>query len=99
MSETIDSFKIFFKINKEKEEFFIIVIINKALNLLEVSLNINNIKVAIKDENNIKLFSFKRKFTQVVFNIINNAKDILIKRNIKNPKISINLHSLRKLRA
>ncbi len=96
MSDTIDDFKNFFATNKEKEEFKLSSQINAVLNILSSSLKSNNIMLDIVVKKNPTIFGYKNEYTQVLINIINNAKDILIQRKIKNPKIIITLNETSK---
>ena len=92
MSTTIDDFRNFFKPNKVKVIFNIKNAINNCLSLIESSLEINNIKINKSNmENDIKYFGYKNEFEQALLNIIINAREILIAREIKNPKIHISL--------
>jgi signal transduction histidine kinase len=50
------------------------------------------IKVNYEDEK-IQISSFKNEFSQALLNILSNAKDILIQRDIKNPFIKIDIFS------
>ncbi len=92
MSNTIDDFKDFFATTKEKEEFKLSSQINASLNLLSSCLKDNNIMLDIIVKKNPTIYGYKNEFTQVLINIINNAKDILIQRKIKNPKIIITIN-------
>jgi len=89
MSNTIDDFKDFFATNKEKEKFKLSEQINASLNIISSSLKTNNIMLEIIIKKNPILIGYKNEYTQVLINIINNAKEILIKRKIKEPKITI----------
>ncbi|PLY04689.1 MAG: sensor histidine kinase [Arcobacter sp.] len=89
MSNTIDDFRDFFATNKEKEKFKLSEQINASLSIISSSLKLNNIMLEIIIKKNPTLFAYKNEYTQVLINIINNAKDILIQRNIQNPKIII----------
>lgn len=91
MSNTIDDFKNFFATTKEKEEFKLSSQINASLNILSSSLKNNNIMLDIIVKKNPTIYGYKNEYTQVLINIINNAKDILIQRKIKNPKIIITI--------
>ncbi|TLP38450.1 sensor histidine kinase [Arcobacter arenosus] len=91
MSNTIDDFKNFFATTKEKEEFKLSSQINASLNILSSSLKNNNIMLDIIVKKNPTVYGYKNEYTQVLINIINNAKDILIQRKIKNPKIIITI--------
>ncbi len=91
MSNTIDDFKNFFATTKEKEEFKLSSQINASLNIISSSLKDNNIMLDIIVKRNPTIYGYKNEYTQVLINIINNAKDILIQRKIKNPKIIITI--------
>ena len=89
MSNTIDDFKDFFATNKEKEEFKFSSVINASLNILSSSIKEHDILLDIVIKKNPMIYGYKNEYTQVLINIINNAKEILIQRKIKNPKITI----------
>jgi signal transduction histidine kinase len=89
MSNTIDDFKNFFAKDKEKIEFELIEQINLSVNIISASLELHNIKLNIIMKKNPILIGYKNEFSQVLINIINNAKDILIQKKIKNPNINI----------
>ena len=91
MSNTIDDFKNFFATDKEKEEFKLSEQINSALNIISSSLKANDIMLDIIIKKNPTIIGYKNEYTQVLLNLINNAKDILIQRKIENPKISITI--------
>ncbi len=96
MSNTIDDFKDFFASNKEKEEFKLSQQINASLNIISSSLKTNNIMLDIIVKKNPTIYGYKNEYTQVLINLINNAKDILIQRKIKNPKITIIINETKK---
>jgi signal transduction histidine kinase len=79
MSSTIDDFRNFFKPNKSKEKFNIFKIVDEVLNVLSFDLRYKNIKVT-KVGDNFSLYLFKNEFKQVLLNLLNNAKDEILKR-------------------
>jgi len=91
MSSTIDDFRDFFATNKEKEKFKLLEQINSSLNILSGGLKENEIMLDIIVKKNPTIYGYKNEYAQVLINIINNAKDILIQRKIKNPKITITI--------
>lgn len=93
MSNTIDDFKNFFATNKEKTEFKLSDQINSSLGLIITGLRKNGIFVDIVIKKNPTIFGYKNEYTQVLINILNNAKDALIYRKVKEPKIIITLDS------
>ena len=93
MSNTIDDFKNFFATNKEKTEFKLSDQINSSLGIIITGLRKNGIFVDIVIKKNPTIFGYKNEYTQVLINILNNAKDALVDRKIKEPKIIITLDS------
>ncbi|MCD4772455.1 MAG: PAS domain S-box protein [Bacteroidales bacterium] len=91
MSQTIDDFRNFFRSDKEKTKFSLSKCINKILLLTEASFKNNNIETILILNEGIFIYSYQNEFSQAVLNIINNARDVLIERKIKNPKVKINL--------
>jgi len=91
MSETMEDFKNFFKIDKEKKDFSIRESINATIRVLNTQLINNNITINISGEDFI-VNGIKGEFQQVILNIVNNAKDALIKNKIKKPQIEITLN-------
>ena len=89
MSNTIDDFKNFFANDKEKIEFELLEQINSTINIISGSLKSNDIKLEIILQKNPILVGYKNEYAQVLINIINNARDLLIQRKIENPKIKI----------
>ena len=89
MSTTIDDFRNFFATNKEINEFKLLEQINIAYKLMSASLKANNILLEIIVSKNPKVLGYKNEYTQVLINLLNNAKDALIQRKIENPKIII----------
>jgi|GEM_PF-677333 len=77
LSKTIDDFKDFFKLGKEKENFFIGDAFDKAFSLISVQFNRQNINI-IKNIDDIEINSYANYFIQVFINILNNARDELI---------------------
>ena len=91
MSQTIDDFRNFFKPNKEKEYFDLKAEIKKAYKILQESLLYNNINLQIFSTNTITVYGYANEFSQVVLNLISNAKDVLIERKINSPRIEIHI--------
>jgi C4-dicarboxylate-specific signal transduction histidine kinase len=91
MSNTIDDFRNFFTTNKETEEFKVLEQINTAYRLTSASLKANDILLEIRVSKNPKIIGYKNEYTQVLINLLNNAKDALVDRKILNPKITISV--------
>lgn len=91
MSNTIDDFRNFFATDKEKIKFQLIEQINSTINIISSGLKNNNIKLDIIIQKNPELIGYKNEYSQVLINIVNNAKDILVERKINNPHIKISI--------
>ena len=81
LSQTIDDFRDFFKPEKEKSKFKLEELFEKTYELISSQFKNNNIQI-IKEIENIELYGRSNELSQVLINIIKNAKDELIK--IKN---------------
>jgi len=93
LSSTIDDFRTFFKTKKEKQKTSFEQIINGVLNIIEDSVSNKNIKL-IKDLHCDEEFkSNPNELKQVVLNLIKNAEDILIEKQIENPYIKIQTYT------
>ena len=84
MSNTIDDFKNFFIKDKEKIHFEILEQINSTVNIISSSLKVHDIKLDIIIQKNTVMLGYKNEYSQVLINIINNARDILVQRKIQN---------------
>jgi len=91
MSSTIDDFTEFYKKDKQKEEFFVSLAVENSYTIIDSSLTTNNIDLEINVINDFKINSYKKELSQVLLNLIQNAKDALLINQIKNPKIIITI--------
>ncbi len=94
MSNTIDNFKDFYKKDTNKKEFYIIDAYESILNIIGPMLEHKNIQIEINDKNNATIYGNKNEFSQVLMNLIVNAKDAFDENSIENPKISINIKKI-----
>jgi signal transduction histidine kinase len=78
LSQTIDDFRMFSEVSKEKEKLSIIDIVESSLSILDASLKSNYIKVIKTLDTDINIFGLKNELTQAFINIINNAKDAIV---------------------
>lgn len=91
MSNTIDDFRNFFKPNKVSEIFSISSSLNSIMDIMNSSLKNSMIKIEEDIDDTVCMKGFPSEFSQVVLNILNNAKDVLIEREIKEKKIFIRI--------
>ncbi|MDY6916033.1 MAG: transporter substrate-binding domain-containing protein [Candidatus Cloacimonadota bacterium] len=89
MSRTIDDFRNFFRPNKERKLFSIQKILENTINFVDKSFQAHNIKIELIVKKDSKVFGFPNEYSQVILNILNNAKDAFLEQNIKNGKVEI----------
>ena len=89
MSETINTFQDFYKPQKEKDIFKISNAVNKAINIIKPSLESNSIKIEFEIKNDKEIESYENYYSQIVLNFLNNSKDILNEKSIKDAFIKV----------
>ena len=90
MSDTIDDFRNFYRVDKTKEVFSVKSAIEKVLSIQKAQLVNNHIEVELLGED-FEINGYRNEFQQVILNLINNAKDILLEKKVKDAKITIEL--------
>lgn len=93
MSHTIDDFRNFFRIDKEKQLFSVSKALNTTLNVVFPSRNNKMITLDVETHDTALAFGYPNEYSQVLLNILNNAKDILMERQIDDPCIRIRVSS------
>ena len=96
MSNTIDDFRNFLKKDKEKIEFKISNQVSIAVNMISASYRQHNIKLEIIVQKNSCVYGLQNEYAQVLINILTNAKDALVLRKIKNPKVVLHINEIDK---
>jgi len=93
LSTTIDTFRDYIKEKKELQEVILQERLNQDINIIQSSLDNNYITLHKNIDNcePIQLSMLASELSQVVINILNNAKDALIERKIQEPIINIEL--------
>jgi signal transduction histidine kinase len=91
LSDTIDDFRDFFKPQKDIVTTDMEIVLTKALTLIADSLQNNNIKLHITKEKVQSFQSYENEIIQVLLNILKNAEDAFLQRNVENPLISIKI--------
>jgi len=91
MSNTIDDFRSFYKPDKVKEKFLAGDACKKALSIVNATLKNLDIEVEFNIKNDEQICGYPREYSQVILNIITNAKDSIVERSIKDAKIKINV--------
>ena len=90
LSTTIDDFSNFFKPNKEKTISSTTNLIEKTLNIIDAQFKSSKVEI-VKNIEEIEFLSYQNELVQVLINILNNARDQLIKEDIQRKLIFINI--------
>lgn len=91
MSATIDDFRYFFAPQKEPQKFSVAESVIKAISFVNASFKKNGIDIELDIKTDATIEGFPNEYSQVLLNLLNNAKDVLTERNVKNPKVTIQL--------
>ncbi len=91
MNQTIIDFQNFFNPDKKKERFNVAQTINQTLSIIEGSIKKNRIEIELMLDESIYFTGFKNELSQVILNLVNNAKEIFIQRGCKHRVIKIEL--------
>ena len=93
MSETINDFQNFFNPQGEKELFSISQACQDANFIVGSSLKYHGISIDFDVIEDSEVFGYKNEYSQVILNILSNAKDIFIERKIAHPCIRVEIKS------
>ncbi len=91
MSQTIDDFRNFFKTDKEEKEFSLEKIIKNTVHLLESSFESLQIEIILDIKKDVIIKGFPNEYSQVLLNILSNAKDAIAPDKNKNKYVKIKL--------
>jgi len=89
LSKTIDDFRSFYKEDKESVEIILSESVKEVLDIASISLENKNIHIYTEFKSNKKINTYQNELKQVILNLIKNAEDILIEKEIKEPYINI----------
>ncbi len=78
MSQTIEDFRSFFRPDKEMTEFDIRDVIERTVSLVADNFNNQHIRVEIQSRVNPVIVGFPNEFSQVLLNILMNARDAFV---------------------
>jgi PAS domain S-box-containing protein len=90
MSKTIDDFRNFFRVDKIKNKFSVLEALNATVSIQTAQLKNNNISITIVGED-FEIDGLQSEFSQVLLNLIANAKDAIIESKIEYGTITITL--------
>jgi signal transduction histidine kinase/Tfp pilus assembly protein PilF len=88
MNNTITDFRDFFGADLEANDFDLKDVVQRTLRFVEHSLTNSNINLKL-DLQEVAVHGFPNYYSQVVMNILNNARDVLEERKVINPVIIV----------
>lgn len=91
MSDTIDDFRSFFIPGREKKLFPLADSVIQTSKFLEAEFRHTGIEIEFDLDRSLIFNGFQNEITQVVLNILNNAKDAFLEKEIKNPLLRIQI--------
>jgi len=93
LSQTIDDFRQLTSDEKKKSKFLVRSTVEKAFFIAKVEYEKHNINFNIMESGELdsEALGYDRELKQVFINLLNNAKDILIEKNIQNPKVQCSI--------
>lgn len=80
MSTTIDDFRDFFRPNKAKVVFALEPLVTTALSFVEPAYKNHSIEILLENSQPATVFGYPNELSQVLLNVLNNARDALIER-------------------
>jgi PAS domain S-box-containing protein len=89
MSKTIDDFRTFFKPDKGKEYFNVCQIVSRAVQLVKASFDNMQIKIVMHCNEVADTNGYPNEFSQVILNILINAKEALEANKTASPLVTI----------
>ncbi len=96
MSQTINDFRELYQPDKEKVSFSLNEKVRQSLKLVEGTLRDHCISVEVSTEEEVLALGFPNQFAQVVLNILNNSRDVLVEREVRDPTVWIKVSNSNK---
>lgn len=91
MSGTIDNFRNFFSPSKEKVPFSLRRAVEKALSLVDLRLNEQQLNTELIAAEDCIVSGYENEYSQVLLNILINARDAFLERKVADPKLVIEI--------
>jgi signal transduction histidine kinase len=89
MSKTIDDFRTFFRPGREKVDFKVLKVVSKIRLLLEGSFDAKQIAMELKSSGDPVVRGYPSEFSQVLLNILINARDAFLQQKVESPRVTI----------
>jgi len=93
MADSVDTFKDFYEPSTRKEDFSLTDSVNRVLTISDATLHYENVKIILHSHEKEGTYGNSNELTQIIFSIINNARDIFKHRVIQNPELLITVEN------
>lgn len=93
LSQTISAYRDFFRPDKPKEQFYISILINNALSLIDHTLKNRGITIEKSFKHDFKLLTYRNEILQVVIALLKNSLDAFEEKGSSDAQILITLDS------
>lgn len=93
MSKTIEDFRNFSRPDREKVSFSVLQAIGNTLSLLEEGFKADDISIKVEREIDPVISGYPNEYSQVLLNILINAREVFLARRVANPSIVIRVFS------
>jgi C4-dicarboxylate-specific signal transduction histidine kinase len=93
MSKTIDDFRNYFRPDKDMVVFKASEAIKNTLSFIEDSFKNQRIRIEVTAKHDPAITGYPNEYAQVLLNILNNARDALIEREVDDPRVTISIFS------
>ncbi|MEA2049857.1 MAG: PAS domain S-box protein [Campylobacterota bacterium] len=94
MSKTIEDFRSFFNPSRDRQKIFASSLVEQARDFLAYSFKVDDINFSVEAKDDMEINVHINEIVQVFINILNNAKEALMEKNIKDKKISVHFYRL-----
>ena len=91
MSQTIDDFRNFFKPDKSKIPFKVSDIVSNTMKLIQPSFRDANVTIDVSAGDDVVVEGYPNEYSQVLLNILMNARDVFLERKVAQPRIVIRI--------
>eukprot|EP01022_Parablepharisma_sp_SALTPOND_P026133 TRINITY_DN6209_c0_g2_i1.p1 TRINITY_DN6209_c0_g2~~TRINITY_DN6209_c0_g2_i1.p1 ORF type:complete len:1660 (-),score=180.87 TRINITY_DN6209_c0_g2_i1:216-4502(-) len=89
MSETINSFRNFFKPSKLKIPFLVHKNIQETLAIMEHGFDSKGISIEVECDEDLLVYGYPNEFKQVLMTLLSNSKDALLQKRVRKPCVKI----------
>ena len=93
MSRTIDDFRYFSHLEQEKEGFLVNDVVKTTIDFVYATFRHHDIAVCFEAGEPVVALGYPNQYSQVILNILNNARDVLVERNVTAPRINITAYN------